>query len=1026
MTFSEFFVKRPVFSTVLSIIIVLLGYIARDRLAVLKYPKIEVPTITVESNYPGASPDVVETNVTKILEDSFATIQGVDFMRSSSDVGLSNISITFNSNVNIDNAANDVRDRIFRVQSNLPRDMATPTVKKTSMDDKSICILVFQSDKYNVDELRDYIERFAQNKLEVINGVAMVRVVGGGEYAMHIRLNPQKLAMYNLTPYEVHMAIHAQSLQSPGGLISSDNKEFSVVTKGELSNEVQFNDMVLTNMHGKLVRLKDVGYAKKSSKDKTSSSLYNGKEVVAVEIYKQSVSNPIEVVRGVKKELGKIMSFMPKGIKVEFARDDAEYIEKSINRVYRTILESILLVIGIVLLFLWSFKSSIIPLVTIPVSILGTFMLLYVFNCSVNTITLLALVLAIGLVVDDAIVILENVYKYLERGFDSVTAAIKGTNEITFAVIAMTLTLAAVYAPIGLSSGQIGKYFTEFAIALSGAVIISGFVALTLSPMMCAKFLSKVNPNVAGAEKHRQILAKIDEWYKKSLDFVFKHRLIVSGAGLLIAAIGIALAFYKIPSKTFPNEDDGFVFFRAFGPTSSSFKYMEKNAEEMDKILSTIDIAKFRHLNITNRKIDGIVSLVDWSQRNRSCFDVSKEVKEKLSYLTGIYLNINTGESDSKGDVVSCVLQTNVGMSYLRKQAKLFNYILYKYGTTFSGIESTPLETAQELSVYIDRARAASLCVNVQDIADTIEILFRGRIPTRIKNKGKMYDVFIKLDEAMRTKTQDISDIYVKGKDFYSTNEYGYRTNEEKMIKLSDLVEIKKTNAPITLHHYDQLLSMDFRIGVKDGYSIIDSVREIQTLKNNYLPDDISVTFSGATKTYMEDRNKMVFIFAMALIFIFLVLAAQFESFIDPFIILLSVPLAISGALIVLLFVKDGSLNVYSQIGLVTLIGLITKHGILIVDFANKLREKGKQTIEAVKEAAALRLRPILMTTFAMVIGVVPLAFATGAGAEGRIQIGWVILGGMLLGTAFTLFFVPVMYSFLSRSSAHVKISNNK
>lgn len=1018
---SEFFIKRPVFATVISLIIVLLGVISREKLPILKNPKIQYPIITVESNYPGVSPDVVESNVTKILEDSFATIQGIDYMQSSSDAGQSNITLVFNSDVNIDAAANDVRDRIFRVQSNLPRDMRTPSVKKTSNDDSSIFTLVFKSDKYTVDEIRDYIERFAQNKLEVINGVARVDITGGGEFAMHIRLDPVKLAKYNLTPIEVNNAIHSQTMQTPGGVIQTPDKQFSVVVKGELLTAPQFNEIVITTYNGKLVRLKDVGYAEKSPKDRTSCFLYNGHEVVAVDIYKQSVANPIAVVNDIKKVMPMIKKYIPHSIDMEVARNDADYIEKSINRVYQTMFEAILLVIGVVLLFLWSIKSSFIPLVTIPVSILGTFALLYAFNCSINTITLLALVLAIGLVVDDAIVILENVYKYMEKGLDSVTAAIKGTNEITFAVIAMTLTLAAVYAPIAFSSGQIGKYFTEFSIALSGAVIISGFVALTLSPMMCAKILHGVDLHSEGKQKQNEYLKMIDEKYSWLIEHALKYKYFIILGGIIISLIGGLLAIYKIPSENFPKEDAGYVSFRAFGPTGASYNYMKENADLIEEKLQDLDTAYYRLLNITNRKIDVFIKLIDWDERQKSCFEVSDQIEKKLKNITGVNLQIGggTGNSNSteNSNIVTFVLQTSDGLDKLREYAMRFSNFLYRDGRAeVAKVLSSQFDTAPEISVYINRDRAASLGINVMDIAEAIEILFRGRIPTKVKNQGKLYDVFIKLDESMRNSTSDISKVFVKSKDYYSTDEYGRRTNEEKMVSVSDLVTIKKTDAPVTLYKYNQMLSMDFSIVLRDKVSLTDGISKIEEIKDAHFGDGVQMSFTRDTKKFLEDKNQLYFIFGMSLLFIFLVLAAQFESFIDPFIILLSVPLAIAGALIVLAFIRDGSLNIYSKIGFITLIGLITKHGILIVDFANHLQEQGKSKIEAIKEAAKLRLRPILMTTFAMVIGVIPLAFSTGAGAESRIQIGWTILGGMLLGTIFTLFFVPVMYSILART----------
>lgn len=1011
MNFTEFCIRRPVFSSVITLVIILLGSVCRSRLPIMLEPKVEIPVITVESNYPGAGPDVVESQVTKHLEGVFGTIQGLDFMKSVSSTGSSKIQLNFLPGRSLDAISSDVRDKLSQIQEKLPRDMAIPTISKSSTDDAPIMTLVFNSEKLGNDQVRDHIDKFIKNRFEVINGVATVDVSGGSEIAMNIFLDPQKLAAYSLTPIEVNQAIAYQSLQRPGGVLSGDDREFALNVTGELLNEKQFDDIIIANQNGKHIYLKDVGVAKLSPKERRSTFLFDGKESVALAISKQSVANPLDVAKGVKKILPEIRRFLPAAIDFKIARDDTVYIEKSINTVYRTIVEATVLVTIVVFLFLWSLRGIIVPLVTIPVSLLGAFIFLYACGFSINNVTLLALVLAIGLVVDDAIVILENIHRYIEKGLDSIEAAIKGTKEITFTIIAMTITLAAVYAPIGLTPGQIGKTFTEFALALASAVILSGIVALTLSPMMCSKLL--VREKSSSGKKHKEFLEKIDRVYEKLLTYAMDSRKIVIGAGLIVSLTGVLLTAYKLPSEDYPNEDYGYVPFSAYGPTSSSFAYMLKYAKQIDKILDTIPEAQYRYIKVDSSRITGFINLIDWMERTRKPKDISDELRQGFSNIIGVIPLSSSGESHGSGGLsVKFVLQTAVGIEYLQRQAIFFSYYLRKYGgDMFTSIESTPTSNAQEYAVRINRERASSLGVQVMDIADTIEILFRGRIPTRIKHKGNRYDVFLTMEESLKKNLEYLDNIYIKGKIRNNKN-----NDEEKMVALRDVIDIEKRQAPVTLTHYNQLLAWDFSIGIKDGVGLDEAIAKIQQIKADNLSSDIMLEFASSTKSYLENRQVMFFIFFMAISFIFLVLAAQFESFIDPLIILFSVPLSMSGAIIVLSMIPGGTLNIYSKIGLVTLIGLITKHGIMIVDFANHIQEnEGKNKIEAVKAAALLRLRPILMTTFAMVFGTLPLALATGASAESRRQIGYVIVGGMSLGTLFTLFFIPVIYCLLSR-----------
>ncbi|MDR1365632.1 MAG: efflux RND transporter permease subunit [Holosporales bacterium] len=1022
-SFTEVFVRRPVFSTVLTLVVCLLGIVSYQRLSVREMPKIEKPIISVESNYPGANPYVVEQQVTKVLEGVFATIQGAEIITSNSSNEQSKISIQFSPDKNVDVAASEVQERISRIYSELPQDLQHPMLHKSDADAHSIIFIVFTSDTLSNDEIRDYIERFIKSKVEISSGVARADLQGGTKKAMRIQLDTQRLAAYGLTAIEVRNAIQMQCVQRPGGRLTGKDREFMITIAGEINKPEQFDEISIPTPDGKPLKLKDIGRAELSGGEVRSNFWFNGKEGVALGVVKQSTANPLDVCKGIRKIFPDIERALPNGIKATIAMDRTKYIETSIDEVYRTIIEATVLVIIVIFLFLWSFRAAIVPLVTIPVCLLGTFFLLYMFDFTINTITLLAMVLSIGLVVDDAIVVLENVHRHIEAGKSRIEAAIEGTKEIAFAVVAMTLTLAAVYAPIGLAPGKLGKYFREFSLALAGSVMISGFVALTLSPMMCSKVLAT---NALSSDSKRRwvrgyknlgmkihnFIASIERWYAKALKIFLKRRVMSFATGCAVAAIGFAIGGFWLPSEDTPSEDDGWLSVIGHGPMDATYDYMCRNALRVENILKEVPEIEFRDIDIQATQINGGAMLSDWSKRKRTTQDIADSLRSKFANIAGadIYVSASGGGSSaSEGDKIEFVLQTSLDLAHLEMYGALFNQLLHQYRHVFPRIETSLLPSAQEYVVNIDRERAASLGISMNEVAETVEILVRGRTANRIKLDGKQYDVIVQLTDKKRSSVQDVSDIFVKVRDSNSQ-----RAHLPNMVTLSDLITITPKQAPIGLFHYDQLLAISFKCDISKGHSLGEAVDRIDDLRKNYLPDDIRLTFSGKTQTYMEESRNIIFIFTIALLFIFLVLSAQFESFIDPFIILLSVPLSIAGALITLKLVNGGSLNIYSKIGMVTLIGLITKHGILIVDFANSLVLEGKSKVDAVYEAAKLRLRPILMTTFAMVLGSLPLAMAMGAGSGARRQIGWVIVGGMSIGTLFTIFILPVVYTMIS------------
>lgn len=1013
MDITELCIRRPVFSTVLTLMIVVLGLVCQNRLPVRKEPKIEKSLISIETEFHGASPKVVESQITKILEGQFATIPGAELITSTSSNEKSEIKIEFSPDRNPDGAA-DVRDRLSLVRNQLPHGIPEPIIRKDSSDTSAGIVIGFTSDKRSVDDLHDYVDRYVKSRFEVIPGVGRAILSGGNIKSMRIFLDPQKLAAYGYTPADVVEAIPTQHVQQPCGRLISKDREYMLNVNGELSRPEEFDEVVLpARGKEKIVRIKDVGKSMLVPDDIREGSWFNGKECVTLSITKQSTANPIDLSAGVNRILPEVKEMMPSGTKVVIAIDEAKDINASMNNVYRAIFESAFLVILVVFLFLWSFRATLIPIVTIPVSLLGTFSLLYMFDFSINTFTMLAMVLAVGLVVDDAIVVLENIHRHIELGLSRMKAAIVGSKEIFFSIIAMTLTLATAYIPIGLTPGKLGKYFKEFALTLSGAVLISGFIAVTLSPMMCSKLLRTQRKKMSSRFGRiafivqRRILATIENKYAAALDVSLSHKNIVLAIGIVISAIGILTAKI-IPSESKPTEDTGVISFIGNGPVGASYEFMKKNAEIVDAIVSRTPFIENRWLKADTSQIEGWVQVVDWEKRDKSAKEIANIISPQLRKVTGVPCTASAGRGSSDKESIDFVLQTNQSLEYLEKFGNRFMQSLHRYYPGIQHMRSTLLTPQQEYVIDINRDKAASLGVSVDDIVSTISYFVRGKKAANVQRESKRDELFVQAEKSLRQTPDDLSRMLVKSR-LQTTD------NEPKMVSVSDLISIRERQSPMGVNHYNQMMSIMAFGDIANGYTLGTVIEDLDQLKAKFLPDTIQLTFSGATKSYLEESRQIVLVFLLALVFVFLVLAAQFESFIDPFIIMLSVPFSLTGALVTLYTVPDGTLNIYSKVGLVTLIGLITKHGILIVDFANAMREKGKDALNAVKEAAKLRLRPILMTTFAMVIGSIPLALANGAGAASRRQIGWAIVGGMSFGTLFTLFIVPLMYVIFSR-----------
>ena len=1005
MTLPELSIKRPVFATVLSLVLVLVGLVAYERLSVREYPAIDPPVITVRTTYPGASAAIVETQVTKVLEDSLAGIEGIDFITSISRQESSQITVTFKLDRNPDYAAADVRDRVGRERGHLPEEIDEPIIQKVEADARPIMFLAFYSDRHSNLEITDYADRYVKDRLQTLPGVAEVGLYGEREYSMRIWLDPERLAAYQLTPQDVEAALRRQNVEVPSGRIESLQREFTVLAETDLRTPEQFNELIVKEANGYLVRLADVGNAELGPLDERRVVRFNGKTAIALGIIKQATANPLEVSEEVNKVLPEVTTSLPDGMKVTSAHDASIFIAESIKNVYRTIGEAIVLVVLIIFLFLRSARATLIPLVTIPVSLIGAFAIMYVADFSINTLTLLALVLAIGLVVDDAIVMLENIYRHVEEGMPPVKAALLGSREISFAVIAMTITLAAVYAPIGFMTGITGRLFTEFAWALAGAVVVSGFVALTLSPMMCSKLLRR--------QAHHNLLYRIVERFLNGI--AAGYRALLRGAFVvrplvILLGVGVASASYflfvNLKGELAPIEDQGRISINFRGPEGATIEYTDAYAKQVEDIALAVPEADRVFViagtpTVSQGRV--ILRVKPWDERERSQQEIGRSIAPQTVAVPGVMAFPSNAPSlgqSHNSKPINFVIQTSRPYDELEKMVEA----LLDKARDYPGlvdVESDLKMNSPQLDVTVDREKAASLGVSIETLGRTLETMLGGRQVTRFKQGGEQYDVVVKIADIDRQNPEDMRRIYVRGA-------------EGSMIPLSNLISIKETVAPKELNHFNQLRATTITAQLAPGYSLSDGLAFLQNAALEVLPSTAFVEYAGESREFREASASMYLIFLLALAFIYLVLAAQFESFTDPFIIMLTVPLSITGALLALWW-SGGTLNIYSQVGLVTLIGLITKHGILIVEFSNQLREKGRAMREAVIEAASLRLRPILMTTGAMVLGAVPLAMARGAGAESRQDIGWVIVGGLLVGTLFTLFVIPVVYTYLSR-----------
>jgi len=1025
---SDLSVKRPVFATVINLLIITFGIVAFLMLPLREYPDIDPPIVNISTNYPGASAAIVETKITQLLEDRISGIEGVKTINSNSRVGRSSITIEFNLDRNIDAATNDVRDRISRALNNLPEQAEPPEVSKANDDESTIVWFVLQSETMSTLELTDYANRYIVDRFAVVDGVARIQVGGGRTYAMKIRLNRASMAARNITVQDIESTLRDENVELPAGRIESIDRDFSIRVERSYLSEQDFANMVIGHSQSSIesnskassvsraennsvVRLGDVADVFIGAQDDENMFRGNGKNMVGLGVIKQSKANTLDVVNAARSEMVAIRSTLPVGTTITNSYDSSVFIQGSIDEVYNTLAIAMMMVVLVIFLFLGNVRATIIPAITVPVALIGSMMALSWFGFSINLLTLLALVLAIGLVVDDAIVVLENIYRRIENGQTPLMAAYEGGREVAFAVVATTLVLVAVFVPLVFLSGNMGRLFTEFAIAIAAAVVFSSLTALSLTPMMCSKMLKHKERSSSFGQKLDRGFARFEAAYGRALkNSIHQPILIVLVLGLSLAAV--FLLFNKLPSEYTPKEDRGNFFLIMQGAEGASYESNVKNMHQIEeKLLGYQEEGELDRVLVRVPGFGGtggiaIVGLPEWDKRSIDTFSFIKKINKDVQSVTDVrafaIMRRGIGGGGGSNAPVSFVLQGNTFEELAQWRDILITEA--QKNPNLSNINSDYQETYPQLLVQIDRERAYDLGVPVGDIAETLETMLGQRRVTTFVDRGEEYDVIVEGDEKQYQSPTDIDNLYVRSR---TTN---------KLIPLANLLNIAENATSSRLNRYNRLRSITITANLADGYALGDALDFLVDVTKNKLPEHVQVDYKGESLLLKESGSSILFVFLLALLITYLVLAAQFESFIHPFVILLTVPLALVGALAGL-ELMGMSLNIYSQIGIVMLIGLAAKNGILIVEFANQLRDKGIAFEEALISAAQQRLRPIVMTTFTTVTSAIPLVLAVGPGAESRMVIGVVIFAGVSLASIFTLFIVPGAYYWLCRNT---------
>jgi len=1013
MNLSEISIKRPVFAVVCSIVIIIFGFIGYSFLGVREYPAIDPPVVNVRTSYVGANAEIIEQQITEPLEKAVNGVEGVKYITSSSSQGSSNITVEFELGVDLERAANDVREKVSQVAGRLPQDIdAPPTVAKQDSDSDPIIFMQMQSNKRSLLELSDLAENIIQERLQTISGVSGVNIFGQRP-AMRIWFDPVKLSAYRMTIQDVKVALDRENVELPGGKVRGDVTELTVKAYGKLTTEEDFNNLIVRQTEGNIIRLKDIGYAIIGPENEESVTRKNNVRSVNLAVVAQPGSNHVEIADEVYKRLEQIKKDLPQDIMLEIGFDRSLFVRKAISEVKETLFIAILLVVIIIYLFFREWSIAFRPLIDIPVALIGAFFIMYLAGFSINVLTLLSLVLATGLVVDDGIVVTENIYKKIEQGMDKWKAAKEGSKEIFFAVVSTSLTLAIVFLPIIFLQGFVGRLFREFGIVVAGAVLISAFVSLTLTPVLNI-YLTKKN-----VHKHSWFYTKTEPFfrgmesgYQRILAAFMRKRWI---ALVIVAICGAAIYFIgkKLPSELAPLEDRNRLRASILAPEGTDFDYMDKVVYELTQTI--MDSVPERYVVLSfapNFSGSGganaasiSMGLVDAGERKRSQNEIAQSLNKMFKDYTNVRVLVVQEQTISVGQAgrgqlpVQFVVQ-NLNFDKLKEKVPLFIDQVVK-SPIFQGNDVNLKFNKPELQVTIDRLKASELGISILDISNTLQLALSGRRFGYFIRNGKQYEVIGQVDRKDRDAPLDLKSFYV-------------RSRAGELIQLDNLVTISEAANPPTIYHYSRLKSAIVSAGLAPGKTIGDGIKEMNRIAKETLDESFSTNLSGTSRDFAESSSNTQNAFLLALVLIFLILAAQFESFVDPFIIMITVPLALAGA-VISLYVFDQSLNIFSQIGIIMLIGLVTKNGILIVEFANQKREQGLQKFDAVLEASVARLRPILMTTLATALGALPIAMALGSAGKSRIPLGIVIIGGLLFALILTLFVVPALYTYISR-----------
>lgn len=1013
MSLSSLSINRPVLTIVMSLVVLILGGIGFTFLGVRDYPSVDPPIVTVSTSFPGANSDVIETQITEPLEAAINSVQGIRSISSSSSDGSSRITVEFKLEVEMETAVNDVRDKVSGAMRRLPQDVDPPVVQKADADAQPIFAISLRSDSRSLIEISNLAEINFKERLQTISGVSDVGVWGSKKLAIRMKMDPSRLVAYGLTPLDVRNAVTRENIELPSGRIEGDNTELTIRTLGRLKTVEEFNDLIITKNGDRVVKFRDIGNAEVDAENIRSILKVNGIPAVNVILIPQPGANYIDIVDNAKVVLESLKKDLPEDVVAEVLFDNTIYIRKSIDEVKSTILIAFLLVVLVIFLFLRNWRTTLIPVIAIPVALVGAFFVMYIAGFTINILTLFAIVLSIGLVVDDAIVVVENIYTKVEHGMSPMEAARKGSTEIYFAIIATTISLVAVFFPIVFLQGVTGRLFREFSLVIVGAVTISAFLALSLTPMISSRVLKHNAMEGRFYKSSEPFFAGMQNVYRKAISAFLKKRywaIII----IIITAGAIGLLWTTLRSEMAPLEDRGYFSINATATEGTTFDYMQAYAETVipvvrDNIPEQENIMMMVNGNSANIR----VRLTDIDSRKRSQQEIATSVTPLVRQLTGartIVSQQQTFGSRRGGLPVQYVIQAK-NLDDLKRVIPDFMAEVSN-SPYFSASDVNLKFTKPELTVIINREKASMMGVNVQSIAQTLQLtMSEQRIGYYILN-GKQYQIMSQFDRSKRNDPSDLTNVYV-------------RNDRGELIQLDNIVSVRENSLPPQLYRYNRFNSATISAGLAGKYTLGEGIEEMDRIADKVLNEDFSTTLSGDSKDFVESTSSLLFAFVLALVLIYLVLAAQFESFRDPVIILVTVPLALIGALFVM-SVTGQTLNIFSQIGLIMLIGMVAKNGILIVEFANQRQQAGLNIMDAVREAAVSRFRPILMTSLTTILGILPLALATGAGAESRVSMGVTVVGGLFFATFLTLFVVPAVYSYLAARKNIEKITDEK